>query len=157
MKKLRILIVEANIHFSAALARVMERDGHFIVGTADHALGAMALAIAFKPDLALVEVNLSDGCSGAELGNLLAQQGISVVFVTAARDFTPASDANIVGVLAKPAGDTALLAAVRSVLPRDARSSLAGAPAVMEEVSPAGLPPVSAGGSSGHTPETHPE
>lgn len=128
MSKLRILIVEANVHFAEALARVMTRDGHTVVGTADHSVGALALAIAFKPDLALVEVNLRDNCSGSELGKVLAQRGVSVLFVTAARDFVPASEDGIVGVLNKPAGDMALLAAVRSVVPRNAQERMSAAP-----------------------------
>lgn len=130
IQKLRILIVEANIHFSTALARLMERDGHVVVGAVDDAGGALALASTAKPDLALVEVNLRDGRSGAELGKLLAQQGISVLFVTAAEDFAAATDDRIIGVLNKPAGDMALLAAVRSVAPREDRSKGLGDPSI---------------------------
>lgn len=112
MGNLRILIAEGDEFYADSLRRVMERGGHRVIGVADHAAQALSLAAAQHPDLALIDVNLRDGCSGVDLGRRLAREHVRVLFVTGVPERAPVNEPGIVGAIAKPAGDAALLDAV---------------------------------------------
>jgi two-component SAPR family response regulator len=102
-KKLRILIVEDEILLSIELEYVLQELGHDIVGVAASSQEALDLAKKTKPDLALVDIHLSDGPTGVELANeLSASGGTRCVFMSANVNRIPDDYAGAVGYIGKP-------------------------------------------------------
>ncbi|MBV7256149.1 response regulator [Pacificimonas sp. WHA3] len=78
-----ILIVEDEYLIATEMCDVVEDLGHECAGIADDTPSAIRLA-ATNVDVALVDVNLSDGVTGPLIGERLAKEfGIKVVFITA--------------------------------------------------------------------------
>ncbi|MFK0335540.1 response regulator [Rhizobium sp. NPDC090275] len=78
---MRVLIVEDEALVALELERIVTEAGHTAVGPV--ATVEQALAHAPRVDVALVDLGLSDGMSGAVLARRLTDRfGISVVFVT---------------------------------------------------------------------------
>ena len=97
-----ILIVEDEILIASELEAILEDLGHNPVGIAADSKSALALA-ALKPNLALVDLNLRDGETGAKLGETLSRQyNIPVLFVTANPRLLGPGIAGTIGVLTKP-------------------------------------------------------
>ena len=70
-------------------------------------------------DLALVDIHLSDGPTGVELGRELAQaDGVSVIYVTANPGMLHNGVAGTIGVLCKPTDEVAVQNAVEYALQR---------------------------------------
>ena len=109
----RVLVVEDEGLVALEIEMFLAGAGHKVVGTAADRAGAMALARAERPDLALVDMRLSGGDSGLDLAAELSALGIPVLFVTGN---CPAEDgsavATAVGCLHKPFDERQLLAAV---------------------------------------------
>jgi DNA-binding NarL/FixJ family response regulator len=55
-----VLVVDDDPGFRSLAVRILEAAGLNVVGEADSAAAALALAIALKPDAALVDVDLPD-------------------------------------------------------------------------------------------------
>lgn len=108
----KILIVEDEMLVACEVEAVLEDLGHQVVGIAPDLSTAMTLAE--QPiDLALVDLNLRDGLTGPEIGRRLCQQGgVAVLFVTANPRILGDGIAGAIGVLTKPADETAVRAAV---------------------------------------------
>ena len=109
----RILVVEDEGLVALEIETFLTGAGHEVVGTAPDRAGAVALARAERPDLALVDMRLSGGDSGLDLAADLSSLGIPVLFVTGN---CPAEKggavASAVGCLHKPFDERQLLAAV---------------------------------------------
>ena len=107
----RILVVEDEGLVALEIETFLVEAGHEVVGTAADRAGALALARAERPDLALVDIRLSGGDSGLDLAADLAVLGVPVLFVTGN---CPLEDgrAVAVGCLHKPFDERQLLAAV---------------------------------------------
>jgi DNA-binding response OmpR family regulator len=98
----RILIVEDEIIVATEIEYVVADMGHEAVGIA--ADQKSALAKASEIDIALVDLNLRDGPTGATIGKILAQtHGVTVVFMTANPTQLGDGVPGTVGVLPKPA------------------------------------------------------
>jgi DNA-binding response OmpR family regulator len=98
----RILIVEDEIIVATEIEYVVADMGHEAVGIA--ADQKSALAHASDTDIALVDLNLRDGPTGASIGKILAQtHGVTVVFMTANPTQLGDGIPGTVGVLPKPA------------------------------------------------------
>jgi DNA-binding response OmpR family regulator len=98
----RVLIVEDEIIVATEIEYVVSEMGHDSVGIA--ADQKTALAHAQEADIALVDLNLRDGPTGATIGKILAQtHGVTVVFMTANPSQLGDGVAGTVGVLPKPA------------------------------------------------------
>ena len=98
----RVLIVEDEIIVATEIEYVVSEMGHDPVGIA--ADQKTALSLASKTDIALVDLNLRDGPSGANIGKILAQtHGVTVVFMTANPSQLGDGVPGTVGVLPKPA------------------------------------------------------
>ncbi|WP_267911614.1 response regulator [Devosia rhizoryzae] len=98
----RILIVEDEIIVATEIEYVVTDMGHDPVGIA--ADQKSALAKAQNTDIALVDLNLRDGPTGATIGKILAQtHGVTVVFMTANPTQLGDGVPGTVGVLPKPA------------------------------------------------------
>jgi DNA-binding response OmpR family regulator len=97
----KVLIVEDEFLIALDLEDVVTSCGLDVVGianSADRAFEAAPLA-----DIALVDVNLSDGATGPELGRRLAKKyGIAVIFMTANPEAVSKGVEGTLGVVRKP-------------------------------------------------------
>ncbi len=115
----RILIIEDEALVAMELRFVLEDLGHEVVGTAADAKAARTLAAEAEIDLALVDIHLSDGATGIELGRELGQDmGITVLFMTANPGMVRNGVAGTIGVLTKPTDERAVQKAVDYALRR---------------------------------------
>ncbi len=116
----RILIIEDEALVAMEMRFVLEDLGYDVVGTAATAQSARDLVHAGEPvDLALVDIHLSDGPTGVELGRELAQaDGVSVIYVTANPGMLLNGVAGTIGVLCKPTDEFAVQSAVEYALNR---------------------------------------
>lgn len=99
-----VLIVEDELLVAVDMQATIEDLGFATVGIASDTRAAMELARA-KPDIALVDVNLRDGATGAQIGASLSRQGIAVIFITANPRMLGEGVPGALGVLSKPFDD----------------------------------------------------
>lgn len=115
----RILIIEDEALVAMELRFVLEDLGHAVVGIASDALTARSLVRETDVDLALVDIHLSDGPTGIELGRELGQEiGVTVLFMTANPGMVRQGVAGTIGVLSKPTDERAVQTAVDYALRR---------------------------------------
>ena len=115
----RILIVEDEALVAMELRFVLEDLGYDVVGTAADARTARNLVRETEVDLALVDIHLSDGPTGIELGRELGQEiGVTVLFMTANPGMVRQGVAGTIGVLSKPTDERAVQTAVDYALRR---------------------------------------
>jgi two-component system, response regulator PdtaR len=115
----RILIIEDEALVAMELRFILEDLGHEVVGTAADARAARSLAREVDVDLALVDIHLSDGPTGVELGRELGQDmGVTVLFMTANPGMVRDGVAGTIGVLSKPTDEHAVQTAVDYALSR---------------------------------------
>lgn len=115
----RILIIEDEALVAMELRFVLEDLGYDVVGTAADARTARNLARETDVDLALVDIHLSDGPTGIELGRELGQDiGVTVLFMTANPGMVREGVAGTIGVLSKPTDERAVQTAVDYALRR---------------------------------------
>jgi len=116
----RIAIVEDEFLIALEMEEVVRDLGHFPVGVADTAEGALDMARSEERiDVALVDVNLADGATGPTVGRRLASEfGIEVVFVTANPAQLGPGVEGTIGALEKPVGMAELSATLDYVLSR---------------------------------------
>jgi len=115
----RILIIEDEALVAMELRYVLEDLGHEVVGMASDARSARHLVRETEVDLALVDIHLSDGPTGVELGRELGQDlGVSVLFMTANPGMVRDGVAGTIGVLCKPTDERAVQTAVDYALRR---------------------------------------
>lgn len=79
---MKILIVEDEALTAMSMQGVLEDHGHEVVAIADDKASAVNAALAYKPDLAFVDIQLAGGDSGISVAETLSQQGIAVLFST---------------------------------------------------------------------------
>lgn len=115
----RILIIEDEALVAMELRFVLEDLGHEVVGTAAEAATARDIVRETDVDLALVDIHLSDGPTGIELGRDLAQQeNVTVLYMTANPGMVRGGVAGTLGVLSKPTDERAVKTAVDYALRR---------------------------------------
>lgn len=115
----RILIIEDEALVAMELRFVLEDLGHEVVATVADARAARAVAAETEIDLALVDIHLSDGPTGIEVGRELGQElGVSVLFMTANPGMLREGVAGTIGVLSKPTDERAVQTAVDYALGR---------------------------------------
>ncbi len=115
----RILIIEDEALVAMELRFVLEDLGHDVVATAADAKTARSIAAENEIDLALVDIHLSDGPTGIELGRDLGQEmGVTVVFMTANPGMVRGGVEGALGVLSKPTDERAVQTAVDYALRR---------------------------------------
>jgi DNA-binding response OmpR family regulator len=97
----KVLIVEDELLIALDLEDMVQSNGMKVAGIAnnmEHALAAAPFA-----DIALVDVNLSDGATGPVIGRLLAEKfGIAVIFMTANPEVVAQGVRGTLGVVSKP-------------------------------------------------------
>jgi CheY-like chemotaxis protein len=97
----RVMIVEDEFLIALDVAETIEGMGLKVAGFASARKNALALAAC--ADIAIVDVNLSDGRTGPDLGRELAEEyGITVIFMTANPEDIENSGKGSLGVLTKP-------------------------------------------------------
>ncbi len=117
----RILVIEDEALVAMELRFVLEDLGHEVIGTVADARSARRLVQASEVDLALVDIHLSDGPTGIDLGRELAQElGVTVLFMTANPGMVRNGVAGAIGVLSKPTDERAVQTAVDYALRRRA-------------------------------------
>lgn len=115
----RILIIEDEALVAMELRFVLEDLGHEVLGVAATAQAARDLVRENDIDLALVDIHLSDGPTGIDLGRELGQDmGVSVLFMTANPGMVRNGVAGTIGVLSKPTDEHAVQTAVDYALRR---------------------------------------
>ena len=115
----RILIIEDEALVAMELRFVLEDLGYDVVATAADAHTARNLVKETEVDLALVDIHLSDGPTGVELGRDLAQErGVTVLYMTANPGMVRNGVAGAIGVLSKPTDERAVQKSVEYALSR---------------------------------------
>jgi DNA-binding response OmpR family regulator len=113
----RVLIVEDEFIVATEIEYVVSDMGHDPIGIA--ADQKTALSYASTADIALVDLNLRDGPSGATIGKILAQtHGVTVVFMTANPTQLGNGVPGTIGVLPKPASERDLRDVVEFAIAR---------------------------------------
>ncbi len=98
----RVMIVEDEFLIALDVAETIEAMGLEVSGFASGRKHAMALAA--SSDIALVDINLSDGPTGPDIARQLAEEyGITVIFMTANPEDVDDGVEGTLGVLTKPA------------------------------------------------------
>jgi DNA-binding response OmpR family regulator len=110
---MRILVVEDEPLIATSIDWELRDAGHEVIGPAADAVHAAALARAMRPDLALVDINLTGHGDGVVLARTLARQGVAAIFVSGqvieARENRDAA----LGLVAKPFAVEQIAAVVR--------------------------------------------
>lgn len=114
----RILIIEDEALVAMELRFVLEDLGHEVTGVAADAKTARNIVSEADVDLALVDIHLSDGPTGVDLGCELARQGVTVMYMTANPGMVRNGVAGTLGVLSKPTDERAVQTAVAYALRR---------------------------------------
>ena len=114
----RILIVEDEALVAMELGLILEDMGHEIAGYATDSFAALSQASRGQVDLALVDVHLADGPTGAEVGRKLAELGVNVLYITGNPTMISQTPAGVIGVLSKPADEGLIEKAVTYALAR---------------------------------------
>jgi DNA-binding response OmpR family regulator len=84
---LRILLAEDDCILATAMEETISSAGHVVIGLASDEHGALQIATAGPPDLALLDLNLASGASGAVVANLIRNlYGTPTLFISGKPD-----------------------------------------------------------------------
>jgi DNA-binding response OmpR family regulator len=111
MAIVKILILEDEYLVAAEFEVALQEWGYEPIGIAPDRRAVLELVVK-NPDLAPVVVNLRDRATGPEIGKLLADRGVTVVFVTANPRMLMGAPEAAVGVLTKPCNENLMAAAI---------------------------------------------
>jgi len=114
------LIVEDEMLIAYTMADAIAAMGHRAIGIAAHREDALAMSD--TAEIALVDVTLRDGAIGPEIGEMLADKGVTVLFMTGDPNRLGDGVPGTVGVITKPVMDLDLLCAIQYAV--DQRSNL---------------------------------
>jgi two-component system, response regulator PdtaR len=78
----KVLICEDDPLLAADLAAIVEEAGHSVCGNFRDAHEALANARKLAPDTAIIDLNLADGDTGAEVARTLQAMGIRVIILS---------------------------------------------------------------------------
>lgn len=112
---LSVLVVEDEALLRMQLVFMVEDSGHQVVATAASYKEAVEAIGRNAIDLALVDIHLSDGPTGLDVGRRLGKAGIPFMFVTANGARVPEDFCGAWGVIDKPYGEGAIVRALRFV------------------------------------------
>ena len=110
-KQLRIAIIEDEALVALEMEDHLTDAGHQVVGIADTLQDAVDLIQETQPDLALVDIQLAEGCSGLDVARELNARGVPCVFTTGNCPGGDTDDA--LGCLHKPFNHIQLLGAIQ--------------------------------------------
>ena len=106
----KVLVVEDEIFVAIEIESVLQDLGHLPIGIA--ADSRRALELAKEAELAFVDLNLVDGPTGIDLGRRLANNGVTVLYMTANPAQLGDGVPGTIGVLPKPVNERELRSAV---------------------------------------------
>ncbi|MGV2980578.1 response regulator [Camelimonas sp. ID_303_24] len=110
---MRVLIIEDEALLALEYELLLEELGCDPVGVAGDSVSALAMARELAPDLAVVDVNLQDGMTGADLGvAIAADPGVPVLFVTSEANHVDLGAERVLGALPKPFTSAGFAAAI---------------------------------------------
>ena len=113
MVKPRALVVEDQALLAMELEALLAEAGFEVVGTAMDSANAFGLVRARRPDLALLDLNLSDGLTGPRIAAMMAGEGLGrAAFVTGQADLLPNDLHGALAVIDKPFEIGAMTAAL---------------------------------------------
>ncbi|MFC3691740.1 response regulator [Chenggangzhangella methanolivorans] len=124
---MRVLIVEDDMAVAGALSPLVTEAGHELVGLAADRDTAIALLASTTVHLALIDLRLADGWTGADVARAAAARDIAGVFTTANPSMLPADLAGACAVMAKPYSPRLVTAALTYIAARVAGEAT-GAP-----------------------------
>ena len=99
---MKIMIVEDEALLALELELEVESAGHVVVGTAASLKADFDIIETSVPEFAFVDVHLSDGPSGIDIGRRLADRKIPFVFVTGNVRRIPDDFVGALGAIEKP-------------------------------------------------------
>jgi two-component system, response regulator PdtaR len=115
----RLLIVEDNWMVAEELRRKLVRAGFDVVGMAAAGRQAFEIAEEERPEVAIVDIDLQDNIDGTTVGELLAERGVAIIYLTAFVDLALRdARSHAVDVLGKPYRDAELFAALEKARSR---------------------------------------
>lgn len=109
----KVLIIEDQLIIALMIEDAIIAAGFDVVGMAASKKDAALLMD--EADIALVDVNLSDGPTGPEIGAALAAAGKTVVFMTGNPEQVARGDTGALGVISKPVDDEELTELIKYV------------------------------------------
>lgn len=108
---MKVMIVEDENFIAMELERIARDAGHQTVGPVSTI--EQALAYAQRSDVALVDLGLADGLSGAQLARrLIDRHGVDVIFVTGSPESVGNGIEGALDVIAKPFTDERIAGAL---------------------------------------------
>lgn len=108
-----ILIVEDEFTVAAMLADIVKGGGHQVLGPTADAVEALELVEDVRPDLALLDITLTEGPVGCALArHLLRRWSIQSIFITGSLRDALANQASAIGVIEKPFTAESVLASI---------------------------------------------
>jgi two-component system, response regulator PdtaR len=79
---LRVLICEDHPLLAVDLADIIAEAGHTVCGSFESGAEALACARDLKPDLAIIDLYLTDGATGGAIAQAIQQMGVRVVILS---------------------------------------------------------------------------
>jgi DNA-binding response OmpR family regulator len=107
-----LLIVEDQLILAMGLKDELEDGGYRVLELAMRNSEAMSLALAVRPDLALVNIELADGDDGVVLAGDLLALGVPVLFISGQPERARSAKAVGIGSIAKPYSPSDMVEAV---------------------------------------------
>ncbi|WP_179039722.1 response regulator [Rhizobium leguminosarum] len=108
---MKVMIVEDENFIALELERIAQEAGHQTIGPVSTV--EQALAHAKRSDVALVDLSLSDGLSGAQLARrLIDRHGVDVIFVTGSPENVGHGIEGALDVISKPFTDERIASAL---------------------------------------------
>ncbi len=109
---MKILIVEDEYLVAMSLKIILKTMGYDVVGVADDIASAISEAERTHPQLAFVDIQLTDGDSGLDAAAELHKRGVICIFLTGNPPGGPRPDLAL-GCLPKPYSNAALAGAIK--------------------------------------------
>ncbi len=102
---LQVLIVEDNISYQVELRMLIAELGFKVIGTVSSSSEALELILASNPDVIIMDIQIEGRHSGTEIGALVKDKKIPIIFLTAhptKQHFEEAQDSGLFAFLSKP-------------------------------------------------------
>jgi CheY-like chemotaxis protein len=119
-KKTKIIIIEDNNLIALEMKDLVEMMGHDVISIIKSGEKAVTDVLELKPDLALMDIKLSDKMDGIEAADIIhSRSNIPIIFVTAYSDmatFHRAINTNPADFIAKPFDNVELYSKIETAL-----------------------------------------
>jgi CheY-like chemotaxis protein len=113
---MKVMICEDNIVIAMSIEMLLEDSGFESAGIVTTRTGCLQACETNRPDMVLVDLDLSDGPTGVALVKDLDERGIPAIIVSGQTSVIDLSGSPAVAVLEKPFHDAALIALLEQKL-----------------------------------------